>query len=134
MDRTRARPASLNQLRGAVERWRNTREKLGPMPPELWSAAVDLAAKHGLAPVVGIAGLGYVSLKKRLDQSRGAAATVAQKPMRFVEVDAQQFTQTLEATGPVVEFCEPDGRRLVIRFPGREPLSLPALLGSWRRS
>lgn len=135
MDRTRrVRPTCLSQLRAAVERWRGTREKHVPMPPELWNAAVELAAKHGVAAVARIARLDYGSLKKRLDQSQASTATVAPKPMRFVELDAKQFTQTLEAGGPVVEFCEPDGRRLVIRLPGREPLDLPALLESWRRS
>ena len=135
MDRTRrVRPTSLSQLRAAVERWRGTREKLGPMPPELWSTAVDLAAKHGIAPVARIAGLDYGSLKKRLDPSSESAVAAVAKPMRFVELDAKQFTQAHESTGPVVEFSEPDGRRLVIRLPGREPLDLPALLESWHRS
>jgi hypothetical protein len=135
MDRTqRVRRTSLNQLRDAVERWRSTREKRGPMPPELWNAAVELTAKHGLAPVARIARLDYGSLKKRLDPSTEGTAAAAERPMRFVELDAKPFTQTLEASGPVVEFCEPDGRRLVIRFSGRESLDLPALLGSWRRS
>ena len=135
MDRTRrSQPASLNQLRAAVERWRTTREKRGRMPGELWSAAVALAAEHGVAAVVRVARLDYGALKKRLAQSTGGTAVATDERMRFVELDAQQFAQAWDATGPVVEFCEPDGRRLVIRFSGREPLSLPALLGSWRRS
>lgn len=135
MDRTRrVRPISLNQLRAAVDRWRAAREKRGPMPPELWSRAVELAAEQGVAAVARVARLDYGSLKKRLAESTAAVAVAAQKPPRFVELEAQPFAQSLSAAGPVVEFCEPDGRRLVIRFSGREPLSLPALLGSWRRS
>lgn len=135
MDRTRrSQSASLSQLRAAVERWRARREKRSPMPPELWSAAVELAAEHGVAAVVRVARLDYGSLKKRLAQSTGGPAVATAERLRFVELDAQRFARALDATGPVVEFCEPDGRRLVIRFSGREPLSVPALLGSWRRS
>jgi hypothetical protein len=135
MDRTRrSQPASLNQLRAAVERWRTTREKRGRMPGELWTAAVELAAEHGVAAVARVARLDYGSLKKRLGESAAAVAVAAQKPPHFVELEAQQFAQSLSAAGPVVEFCEPDGRRLVIRFSSHEPLNLSALLGSWRRS
>ena len=138
MDRTRrGSPASLKQLRAAVERWRATREKQGPMPPELWSRALEQAAEHGVAAVARGARLDYGSLSKRLAQScdeTSVARHAAQdEPMRFVELDAKPFAQAQEPTGTVVEFCEPDGRRLVIRFCGPEPLNLPALLGSWRR-
>jgi hypothetical protein len=135
MDRTRrGSPASLKQLRAAVERWRTTREKQGPMPPELWSAAVEQAAEHGVAAVARVARLDYGSLSKRLAQSCGETNAAQDGPMRFVELDARPFAQAQEPTGTVVEFCEPDGRRLVIRFCGHEPLNLPALLGSWQRS
>ena len=72
MDRTRrGSPASLKQLRAAVERWRSTREQQGPMPPELWSRALELAAEHGVAAVARVARLDYGSLSKRLAQSGG---------------------------------------------------------------
>jgi len=39
--------ARLNQLRRRIERWQWTRTKRSPMPPELWTAAAELARELG---------------------------------------------------------------------------------------
>ena len=38
----------LEEVCQRVKGWRETRPKLGPMPQELWDAAVALAGEHGV--------------------------------------------------------------------------------------
>ena len=128
----RTLPASLNELRGDVDRWRARRVRGGPMPPELWDAALDLAATHGIAAVARVVRLDYGSLKKRMVPAAGGPGRAADGQAQFVELDAKQFTRALDAAGPVVELWEPDGRRLVIRFSGHEQLNVPAMVALWR--
>ena len=51
--------ARLNHLRRRIERWRWTRAKRSPMPPELWMAATDLARELGAYRVARELGVGY---------------------------------------------------------------------------
>ena len=57
--------ARLSQLRRRIERWRGTRVKRSPMPPELWTAATELARELGVYRVARELGVGYGSLKER---------------------------------------------------------------------
>ena len=41
----------LEEVRRRVMKWRATRSKLGPMPGELWTAAVVLARDQGASPL-----------------------------------------------------------------------------------
>jgi hypothetical protein len=52
----------LSQLRRRIERWRWTRAKRAPMPPELWTAATELARELGAYRVARALGIGYGSL------------------------------------------------------------------------
>jgi len=48
----------LTQLRRRIERWRGTRVKRSPMPPELWSGATELARELGSLGSRGNSGWG----------------------------------------------------------------------------
>ena len=48
-------PPDMKALGKRIDHWRKTRQKLGPMPGELWDAAVVLAGKYGVqATAVGL--------------------------------------------------------------------------------
>jgi hypothetical protein len=54
-------------IRARIAQWRETRTHRGaPMPAPLWSAAVDLARRHGVGPTARGLGVDYATLKRRL--------------------------------------------------------------------
>ena len=60
---------NLESVRQLFDNWRMTREKFGPIPSELWSAAVELTAIYPLTKVSQTLRLNYTDLKKRSKQS-----------------------------------------------------------------
>ena len=69
-----------------IERWRRSRRKLGPMPAELWHAAISLAKEHGVGPVARGLRVDHGGLKRRMDERGAAGATGAESewPATFV--------------------------------------------------
>ena len=104
----------LTQLRRRIERWRGTRVKRSPMPPELWSGATELAREMGVSRVARELRVGYESLKERAGV--GAEPGGRQAPA-FVELAGA----SLVATAPAAVRCEVQladarGTTLVIRL------------------
>lgn len=58
--------SSLEAVRADFEHWRATRKKFGPIPEELWSAAVDLTESHPVTKVSQALRLNYTDLRKRV--------------------------------------------------------------------
>ena len=56
-------------LRRRIERWRQTRLKRSPMPEDLWLEAARLAQDQGISPIARQLGVGYASLKDRVEQA-----------------------------------------------------------------
>jgi len=56
----------LAEAASALTRWRAARPLGGRIPEVLWSRAVELAARHGVAQVARALRLDYVRLKRRL--------------------------------------------------------------------
>ena len=44
-------PSEAGRLKAAVQAWRETRAKVGPMPVDLWQRAMGLAAVHGVCRI-----------------------------------------------------------------------------------
>ena len=63
-------PDSVTGFRCRLEEWRKSRTTLGPMPEALWNEAVELAARHGVAPISRDFHLDYSRLKRRLEAIR----------------------------------------------------------------
>jgi hypothetical protein len=124
--------ARLKPLRRRIERWRRTRAKRSPMPPELWAAATALARDYGVYRVARELGIGYESLKDRLGAEGNNGK---QDASAFVPVDgAALFAPAPVAGGGEVELSDARGRKVVIRLAADQAVDVAALLAAWRRA
>jgi hypothetical protein len=84
--RRTATAADLEALRSRFERWRRTRKSKTPIPEELWSAAVELACRHGINRTAAPLRLDGGKLK-RLVLAAGRGSQRLASP-QFVELTA----------------------------------------------
>ena len=123
--------ARLSQLRRRIERWRCTRVKRSPMPPELWRAATELARELGVYRVARELGLGYGSLKDRVDAQ---GENGAREAGAFVELGgASLFSAAPAAARSEVELSDASGTTMVIRLAADQAVDVGALLAAFRR-
>ena len=115
MRKKRPSATDLAPLRKQVDTWREARSGPGPMPVEIWEAAVELARRYGPCQIARGIGLDYKTLRLRLAKAAGRAGVV--KPT-FV-----QFPATLDQVAPVstvagttIELSRPDGSRMRIHL------------------
>ena len=111
----------------ALAEWRSTRPRSSRIPEDLWSRAIELAERHGIAKVAVALKLDYTSLKRRL--ARTAAAATAPAPAKrpaasarssahsadFVELD---FGLPLAPPPCILVLSDRHGRALRIELPG----------------
>ena len=77
--RTRV-PATLARLERRFSAWRRSRAVGQRIPDPLWTAAVQVAAEHGVNQTASVLSLDYYSLKKRVDGRRASSATFVELP------------------------------------------------------
>lgn len=107
------RPAQVEELAERIEHWRKTRAKRGPMPQELWSAAVDLAKTHGVGAISRWLKLDYYSLKRRLcGGPPRQAADPKDAETAFVEL---RVADEAVDDGRAIEFIGADGAMMTVR-------------------
>ena len=115
---------ALTQLKERFATWRAVRKLGMRIPPELWSAAIEMVAAHGACRVAGELNLDYDMLKQRVAQDGGKVTTTELAP-RFVELFA--------AAGPsaqaecVVELANARGARMRVELNGQGLVGLSAL-------
>lgn len=121
----------LSQLRRQIERWRGTRVKRSPMPPELWIAATELARELGVYRVARELGVGYESLKDRAG-ARGEHG--ARQADAFVELaGASLLSAAPAAARSEVELSDASGTTMVIRLATDQAVDVAGLLAAFRR-
>lgn len=126
--------ARMDRLLQRIESWRSTRRKLSPMPADLWTAAVALAREHGVSMTSRILGLSYASLKDRVADSARPVGRRSKAPVGFVELNPDSLVSDTTPAAVVVEFCDSDGARLVIRLRDSADLDPTGLAAAfWRR-
>ena len=114
-------------LRRRIARWRQTRLKRSSMPEELWLEAARLAQDQGISPIARQLGVGYASLKGRVEQAPQPAEDAPSHGGELVELSAEQFlVQASKAV--VVELADEDGRRLTVRLDDGGQLDVVGLL------
>ncbi len=133
----RATPtARMEQVRQRIEHWRETREKRGRMPERLWSAAVELARKHGVYATAQGLRVNYDSLSARVS-AQGVTRqrrSVKARGATFVELGPALALSAPSPTGPVVELIASDGQKLTLRLAGSDELDLCGLVREfWSR-
>ena len=89
-------PEDLEQLRRRFEEFRNTQPTRSRLPESLWTAAAELAKRHGVNPTARALRLDYAGLRRRVKnqdqpkQKRAAAMTPSF--MEFVAPGAKAVT------------------------------------------
>ena len=103
-----ARSLSIEEVRARFEHWRQNRQGKAPIPDELWSAAIELARRHGVSPTAAALHLDGGKLKRRMV----AAGSVLGKAMQptFVELIAPHTVDQHECT------IELEGRKGKLRI------------------
>ncbi|MCP5249097.1 MAG: hypothetical protein H6942_11290 [Candidatus Accumulibacter sp.] len=106
----------------ALAEWRKTRQRSSRIPEDLWSRAIELAERYGIAKVAVALKLDYTSLKRRLASTaattakRPAAGVRSSSPSRdFVELD---FDLPLAPSPCILVLSDRHGRALRIELPG----------------
>jgi hypothetical protein len=129
----KASAQALRQLKERFATWRAGRKLGMRIPPQLWSAAVEMVAVHGACRVAGELNLDYDMLKQRVALTGGKARTTQLEP-RFVELFAATGpTPALSASLPqcVVELANARGARMRVELNGQGMVGLSALCSAF---
>ena len=106
------------ELRGRLAEWRSSHPRRSPLPEECWTAAVELARKHGLYRTARALPIDYANLRKRLNGA-GRSETI-RRPPQFLEL-----LPTPAHTRGCVE---------ILRVPLSSAVDWSQLLRAWRQS
>jgi hypothetical protein len=116
---------SLEQVRKRFEEWIATRAKRGPVPEELWEAAVDLTDKHSVCVVSKALRLDFNGLKQRVHKKRHSPGA------GFIAFDLRPISAEAECS---IEMERPDGSRMRVCLRGNMGFDLGGMLrGFWSR-
>ena len=81
----RARP-TLEEVRHGFEMWRKDRRSRGPIPEDLWRAAVEQCESHSVYKVSRALRVNFTDLRSRVEKVRERAVS-AGEAIGFVELD-----------------------------------------------
>ena len=123
-------PAVVAAVRDRIDHWRETRATRTRMPEELWRAAAEVAAEHGIWFVSRVLRVNYGSLRQRT-QMEGEKPEVDDGG--FVEVDATELFGSRRARETVLELSRADGASVKLRVAGDIGVDVLALAQAfWR--
>lgn len=111
--------ADIEELRGRLQEWRQSRKHGSRIPGALWETAVNLAKKYRPARVAHELGLDYEGLKQRLN----TASSVAAKPT-FIELAPLTPAFHCECT---IEIEDRRGAKMKLELKGVSAVDLAAL-------
>jgi len=118
-------PVEIARVRERFTFWRESREKLSPIPEELWKSAVQLTQSFSVHRIARALHLDYNALKKRVDpQKKRSGAKRESRPL-FWEMEAGSISTT--SAECVVEMQDARGATLKIQMKGKGDLDLLAL-------
>ena len=119
-------PPDLLELSLRLEQWRGEHPARSRLPESLWSAAVEMAKRHGMHRTTKALRLDYTGLKKRMPANGQPAGA---PPARFVELLAPAAVSPAEC---VVEWESARGR-MRVAMKGVTP-DWASLLRAWREN
>jgi hypothetical protein len=118
-------PLKMQKVLSRFERWRSAHTGRWPIPKRLWTAAVALAAEHGVFQTAKALRLDYSKLKQLLESSGavkrlGETKSAGLKSRRIQSEAAPAFMELLASptAAPAVSECqiELEGRRGKMRI------------------
>jgi hypothetical protein len=123
---------ALMQLRERFATWRAMRKLGMRIPPELWSAAVEMVAVHGACRVAAELNLDYDMLKQRVALV-GCKVTTTELAPRFVELFAPAGAMPAQNAQPecVVEMANARGARMRVELNGHGLVGLSSLCSAF---
>ena len=124
---------ALMQLKERFATWRAVRKLGMRIPPELWSAAVEMVSVHGACRVAGELNLDYDMLKQRAALAGGKTGTAHLVP-RFVELFAAAGPMPAHSASLpecVIELANARGSRMRVELNGQGLVGLSALCGAF---
>jgi len=127
-------PAEITELRERVERWRRFRSGHGPMPAELWAAAVDVARRRGLYETARGVGIDYGGLAKRMKGEALVAEAGRSARVEFVEWSGAEILGQVAAPAPagaVVEISDASGRHVTVRMSAGEGVDVAGIVAAF---
>jgi hypothetical protein len=123
-------PAEIEAARRRFAQWREGRKSGSAIPEPLWAEAVELAGRFGISRIARALGLGYYSLKERVEPRTAcpAASPPAAGAPAFVELAAGPRAGTAEC---LLEWEDADGAKMRLHLKGVETPVLAALSRSF---
>jgi hypothetical protein len=103
------------ELRHRLAQWRKDHSRRMPLPDDVWTAAVELARRHGVYRTARSLPIDYVNLRKRVN---GAAPPIT--------VARPEFMEVLMAPAQPAAYIE------VLRVPVTGAVDLQQLFRAWR--
>jgi hypothetical protein len=110
----------LDAVRAAFEQWRSTRIKRGPIPEDLWHAAVELTDSYSPCKITSELKLDYNQLKRRIEKRSPGS-----QPSQFIEVHMDRFLPEGQCS---VHLRSPTGFELTVQGCSTFELELPQLI------
>lgn len=107
-------PEQLDSLRGQIQDWRQSRKIPGPMPGELWGAAVALAKAFGVCRIARALTVDYTALRKRTEKTPEAG--LVKPTFVHLPIAIAQEMAPCAPPGAMIEISTPDGARLHIHL------------------
>ena len=119
-------PPDLLELSQRLEQWRSEHPARSRLPESIWSAAAEMAKRHGMHRTTKALRLDYTGLRKRMPATEQLAGA---PPARFVELLAPTAVSPAEC---VVEWESARGR-MRVAMKGVTP-DWASLLRAWREN
>ena len=125
---------TMEDVSRAIGRWRTTRAKRGPMPEELWTAAIGLVREHGLWRTSRELRVNYDYLKSRYSTAGDTSCGGAKGAFVELRAAATPVAATAGSPGTVIELSHSDAR-MVLRLAAGTSLDVGGLAAAfWSRA
>ena len=123
-------PADLENTRRRLAQWRQGHQAPTPLPESLWAQAVKLAGRYGVSRTARVLGVGYYSLKDRVEKATvpAGAGSPARSEATFLELAVSPHRGAGEC---ILEWEDAGGGKMRVHLQGVEVPDLVALSRSF---
>jgi hypothetical protein len=122
---------TMEEIKKQFAVWRSKRRCRGPVPQELWEAAMGLAKDYPPARIARVLGLDYGGLKRRI-QARGEQGCMREESHHFIELSLEEPEPDC---GCMMEIEDQKGGKVKVHMRGGFCFELLELAQAfWRRN